>query len=121
MHLHKKGIKPLWEDPSNLNGGSLTFRVPRNHTAALWLELVLTVIGEQYSAVLESLPQATEICGLSLSVRKSGDNVISLWTSNANGFALDLFVGRVKELISPHLELHNPLFKVHRAELGLPS
>ncbi|TKY88509.1 hypothetical protein EX895_002497 [Sporisorium graminicola] len=73
-HVFKDGIKPMWEDPRNADGGKwvITFR---QRNAALvdrsWLWLVLGLIGEE-------LDGADECCGAVCSVKPRGDR-IALW------------------------------------------
>jgi hypothetical protein len=47
IHLFHKGVKPLWEDPRNLKGGSWTFKVQKTHGPDFWKELCLLAVGEQ--------------------------------------------------------------------------
>jgi len=61
------------------------------------------------------LTSDNDICGISVSLRKSGDNVITLWNSNAKGFHVSKFVERAQQLVS--LEVHNPVYRVHREQL----
>lgn len=54
VHLFKKGVKPLWEDPRNVHGGAWTFRVPKEQAAEFWMHTCLLAIGERLQeAVLE--------------------------------------------------------------------
>ena len=50
--LFKKGIKPMWEDKANQNGGSWKYAQERKHRSEnldkRWLELSLLAIGENY-------------------------------------------------------------------------
>jgi hypothetical protein len=46
VHLFKKGVKPLWEDPRNIKGGAWTFRVPKEQAPEFWKHLCLAAIGE---------------------------------------------------------------------------
>jgi hypothetical protein len=47
VHLFKKGVKPLWEDPRNVHGGAWTFRVPKEQAPEFWMHLCLLAIGER--------------------------------------------------------------------------
>jgi len=47
VHLFKRGVKPLWEDPRNVRGGALTFRVPKEHAPEFWKHVCLLAIGER--------------------------------------------------------------------------
>ena len=51
LRLFRRDVKPLWEDPANVNGGTWVVRLPTASTAqeahAVWTELTLAAIGEQ--------------------------------------------------------------------------
>ena len=53
VHFFKRGVKPVWEDPRNINGGSWTFRVPKAQSHDFWKETLLLVVGEQFADVIE--------------------------------------------------------------------
>lgn len=80
----------MWEDEANTNGGRWTLRVSKGYANKLWEDLILAMIGEQFS-------DENEINGIVLSVRGQGDQ-ISIW--NRNGKNKEV-VERIKqELIS---------------------
>lgn len=73
VNVFKAGIKPMWEDPANAEGGKWTIdfaQCPKLVDEA-WLNSVMAAIGE-------GLDDATEVCGLCLSRRSKGDK-LSLW------------------------------------------
>jgi hypothetical protein len=47
VHLFKRGVKPLWEDPRNVHGGAWTFRVPKETASEFWMHTCLLAIGER--------------------------------------------------------------------------
>jgi hypothetical protein len=53
LHLFKKNVKPLWEDPRNKNGGAWTFRVPKAQSHEFWKEVLMMAIGEILQEVVE--------------------------------------------------------------------
>ena len=53
VHFFKRGVKPVWEDPRNINGGSWTFRVHKVYSHDFWKETLLLVVGEQFADVIE--------------------------------------------------------------------
>lgn len=73
-HLFKDGIKPLWEDPSNANGGKWVIIVKNNHWLLdrCWTWLVMGLIGEE-------IDENDEITGAVVSTRPRGDR-IQIWT-----------------------------------------
>jgi len=75
-HLFKQGIKPVWEDDVNRNGGKWVVRLKKGLAARIWENLVLAIIGEQFMV-------GDEICGAVCSVRNQEDTV-SLWNKTAD-------------------------------------
>ena len=71
-HLFKKGIRPIWEDDENKNGGKLTLRVKKGVADRYWEDLLLAIIGDQFGEASE------EVCGVVLSVR-NGEDILSIW------------------------------------------
>jgi len=108
FHMMKAGIRPIWEDPENANGGFWATRVKKEDTAFAWKELVLAAIGEQFGPVLSN---DDDICGVSVSVRQF-DNVIEVWNSNASS-NVNAVLARIKTIV-PTVELRNPFYKAHR-------
>ena len=73
-HIFKSGIKPMWEDPANANGGKWVLMV-KNNPALLdrcWTWLAMALVGEE-------LEDGDEICGAVVSLRGKGDR-IQVWT-----------------------------------------
>ena len=52
MHLFKHGVKPVWEDPRNAQGGGWTFRIPKASAEEFWKEVCLLAIGEALQAAV---------------------------------------------------------------------
>ncbi|KAI1818033.1 translation initiation factor eIF4e [Poronia punctata] len=75
IYLFKSGFKPIWEDRRNLQGGSWTFRVPKNIGPDFWTRIQLMAIGE---SLQEALAEGDQICGVGLSVRFNS-HLISIW------------------------------------------
>ncbi|KAH7105055.1 translation initiation factor eIF4e [Auriculariales sp. MPI-PUGE-AT-0066] len=73
-HLFKKGIKPMWEDKANANGGRwvLTMRNNAQLLDRCWNWLVFALIGEDLDI------EGDEICGAVVSLRAKQDR-IQVW------------------------------------------
>lgn len=54
VHIFRKGVKPLWEDPENLHGGSWTFRVPKAKSQAFFHELAILTLANELQTAIES-------------------------------------------------------------------
>jgi translation initiation factor 4E len=73
-HLFKSGIKPMWEDEANANGGKWVLTM-KNNPALLdrcWQWLAMALVGQD-------LEDGDEICGVVVSLRSKVDR-IQLWT-----------------------------------------
>ena len=53
VHFFKRGVRPVWEDPRNVHGGGWTFRVQKDRSEALWKEVLLLAVGEQFADVIQ--------------------------------------------------------------------
>ncbi|KAK0204353.1 translation initiation factor eIF4e [Desarmillaria ectypa] len=73
-HLFKSGIKPMWEDEANANGGKWVLTM-KNNPGLLdrcWNWLAMALVGEE-------LEEGDEICGAVVSLRSKVDR-IQVWT-----------------------------------------
>ena len=84
----------MWEDKANKNGGRWTLRVQKGFANRLWEDLILAVIGEQFT-------DENEICGIIVSVKNNGDQ-ISIWNRNGRDKAI---VERLRKEIIKYLSL----------------
>lgn len=73
-HLFKSGIKPMWEDEANANGGKWVLTMRNNPTLLdrCWSWLTMALVGEE-------LEDGDEICGAVVSLRSKVDR-IQVWT-----------------------------------------
>ncbi|KAK0427523.1 hypothetical protein QR680_010275 [Steinernema hermaphroditum] len=95
-YVFKRGIKPTWEDESNVKGGRWIINVDRSKRDKLlnsyWMELLVAMVGEQ-------LPDSEFICGAAVSCRNKGDK-ISIWTRYANKDEHNLRIGaKLKQVL----------------------
>ncbi|VDB87811.1 unnamed protein product [Peniophora sp. CBMAI 1063] len=72
-HLFKRGIKPMWEDEANANGGKWVLTMKNNPQLLdrCWQWLTMALVGEE-------LDDGDEICGAVVSLRSKVDR-IQLW------------------------------------------
>ncbi|TFK88546.1 translation initiation factor eIF4e [Polyporus arcularius HHB13444] len=73
-HLFKSGIKPMWEDEANANGGKWVLTMKNNPQLLdrCWSWLAMALVGED-------LDEGDEICGAVVSLRSKVDR-IQVWT-----------------------------------------
>lgn len=75
--VFREGVRPSWEDPANLHGGSWTLKVPRSDGDKATSHVICEVIGRQLP-VPRGVPGEEPICGVFVRVR--GDVVaIDVW------------------------------------------
>jgi translation initiation factor 4E len=75
-HVFREGIKPMWEDETNVNGGKWIVRLQKGVAARYWEDLLLALVGGQFRV-------GDEICGAVLSVRYQED-ILSVWNKSAD-------------------------------------
>ncbi|KAF6205211.1 hypothetical protein GE061_019378 [Apolygus lucorum] len=111
--LFKKGIRPMWEDDANKQGGrwliSLEKRQREIDLDNCWLEIMLCMIGESFEG------NADEVNGATVNVRPKVDK-IGLWTADADKSKADvnMAIGRkIKDRLnlSNRQQIH---FQLHR-------
>jgi translation initiation factor 4E len=84
--VFKHGIKPMWEDPKNANGGRIILNIDKKNVLSflskIWLNSILFLIGSSYDD-----EESDNINGLVVNVR-SKLNRISLWTCDFDNKSL---------------------------------
>lgn len=77
--LFKQGIKPMWEDSRNKQGGRWLMNVSKSQRNSdlnnYWLEILLCMIGEAFDEYSD------DICGAVVQIRNKGDK-LGLWTAD---------------------------------------
>ena len=94
IHLFKDGIRPLWEDDANKNGGKWIVRLRKGLATRCWENLILAILGEQFMV-------GDEICGAVVSVRFQED-LISVWNRTCSNQAV---TSRIKDTLKRILNL----------------
>jgi translation initiation factor 4E len=103
-HVFKQGIKPIWEDGRNANGGKWIVRLKKGIIDRLWENLVLALIGDEFNV-------GDDICGAVLSLRTSED-IISIWNQTADAQKLKL---KIRNTLKNVLNLPNETIVEYKA------
>ena len=82
-HFFKRGIRPIWEDDVNRNGGKWVLRLKKGVADRYWELTRIALIGAQFQDV------GADICGAVVSIR-NGEDVISIWTRATGGRVLKI-------------------------------
>ena len=53
VHIFRKGVRPVWEDPENVKGGCWRFRIPKRKAQAFFHEIAILCISSEFQAALE--------------------------------------------------------------------
>ena len=83
IHFFRSGVKPLWEDPENIDGGCLVlkFRKEDGRALRLWEEVCLMVCGGALQAAVSD--ERDHVLGMSYSPRLYWSH-ISIWTKHGS-------------------------------------
>ena len=76
--LMKDGIKPMWEDEKNKNGGCWSFKILKENIYETWLDLIINCINE---TILTDVSINDVINGLSVSPKKTFC-IVKIWIKN---------------------------------------
>ena len=120
-HFFKTGIKPMWEDPANVEGGkwviSLQAATDLYNLDGIWEELLMSLIGEY----LDDDIVGDQITGCVLGKRRNATK-LAVWIKNKNATADLTVIGeRLKDLLKVQATLefhahgednHEPLIKL---------
>lgn len=94
-------IKPVWEDPRNKNGGTISFNVfDHDKPAGLSREAIddvfmLVIMGLSG----ESIPEASAINGVTLKIRPHRPVVMQLWSNTSDKARLGQFVAGLRAAV----------------------
>ncbi|KAI9292995.1 translation initiation factor eIF4e [Neoconidiobolus thromboides FSU 785] len=108
IHFFKKGVKPIWEDPKNENGGSWSYRMPKDQSVKIWPELLMLCVGRILD---EAFTQGDSLIGVSISSRWNLD-IIQIWNFSS-GLAATAKVEKTLQNLVEGVELQQPYYKAH--------
>ncbi|XP_016987308.1 eukaryotic translation initiation factor 4E1-like [Drosophila rhopaloa] len=107
--LFKKNIRPMWEDPTNIQGGRWLIIVrgtSKDELDIIWLDVMLCLIGE-------ACDHCDQICGAVVRIRNKVSKV-SIWTNDAKDEDAILEIGyKLREVV--RMGNNNTLqYRVHK-------
>jgi hypothetical protein len=75
LFLMRDGIKPIWEDPQNRNGGCFSYKVLNKNVYEVWKELTYSVVGDFIS---HNHSFVSAVSGITISPKKNFC-IIKIW------------------------------------------
>jgi len=110
VHIFKNGVRPIWEDEYNINGGKWVITLLKGEeeqpALKMWLALVVAVLTEQ-------LGYADQICGVVLSLKQWGTS-LHVWNRNADDYEQQ---EQVKHKLTKLLKAKKVKYVRHRTSL----
>ncbi|GAB6021003.1 Eukaryotic translation initiation factor 4E type 3 [Chamberlinius hualienensis] len=107
-YLMRGARRPVWEDECNFNGGAWKMKCDKSDTPAVWKELLLAIIGEQFS---ECVDPKDDICGVCVSVRER-DDLVELWNVDSSRVSEEKIANKVHKLL-PDVRFLAEFYKPH--------
>jgi translation initiation factor 4E len=77
-HLFRTGVRAIWEDPDNVDGGKWLIRVRKGLGSYYWERLIIGLIGEQFPL---------DVVGAVVSLRPQ-EAIISVWNRSGGDRAV---------------------------------
>lgn len=107
LFIMKEGIKPIWEDPKNRQGGCFSYKVSNKNACKVWKDLTYVVVGRTIS---ENINFVNCVNGITISPKKNFC-IIKIWMADCNNQNPAIVTQEIKGLIS-----QGCLFKKHTPE-----
>jgi len=107
LFMMKEGVKPIWEDPNNRNGGSFSYKVSNKNVCKVWKDLTYVVVGGTISKQNSFVNCVT---GITISPKKSFC-IIKIWMADCNNQNPGIVTADIKGLTP-----QGCLFKKHTPE-----
>lgn len=108
--LFRESVFPCWDDPSNINGGSFSFKVANNRSPEFWKRLTSSMLNEQLECVKDE-GNFDMITGMSISPKKNFC-IVKIWVKDAQAF------NKVSKLNIDPKYVGEVLFKPHRETIA---
>ena len=93
FQLFRYGVKPIWEDDNNKNGGKVTIKLRKDFTTIIWEEMIFALIGD---VLPESIKD--EINGIVVASRKDF-NKLQIWFKNWSEEKNNIIEEHIRDLL----------------------
>ena len=107
LFLMRDGIKPMWEDSKNRNGGCFSYKISNKAVAKVWKELSYVIVGDTIS---KQQGFANCVTGITISPKKSFC-IVKIWMADCSNQNPELVTNELKGIVA-----QGCLFKKHAPE-----
>jgi translation initiation factor 4E len=107
LFVMRAGINPLWEDDSNKNGGSWSFKISKKDIYSIFKELCVHLLGEN---ITKSERYTMSINGISISPKKNF-SIIKIWNNDSKNSSNSLLSTKI-----PNLYISDSIYKSHNSK-----
>jgi hypothetical protein len=107
LFIMREGIKPIWEDPRNRNGGCFSYKISNKNVFDVWRKLTYVLVGETISSQSSFVANVT---GITISPKKNFC-IIKIWMSTCGNQNPCIITNEIKNLTDDGC-----LFKKHVPE-----
>jgi len=107
LFLMREGIKPIWEDPKNRNGGCFSYKVSNKSVHKVWKELSYVVVG---GTVSKQTSYVNSVTGITISPKKNFC-ILKIWMADCSNQNPAVVTSDLKGITS-----QGCLFKKHLPE-----
>lgn len=104
IFVMKDNINPTWEDESNVNGGSFSFKIHNRDIERVWKHFLYRMLG---NTLFENEEIMNNVNGLSVSPKKT-TCILKVWMKNCNIKNISIF-SKLKNI----LNINECMFKKH--------
>lgn len=104
MFFMRKGIKPIWEDERNRDGGCFSLKIPAKKIVEAWRAVCFAIAGETIS---DNTSISQSVTGATISPKK-GFCILKVWVSNCDNTDASIFSQTI-----PGLDFTDYVFKKH--------
>ena len=96
LFLMREGIKPIWEDPKNRQGGCFSYKISNKNVFEVWKDLTYVLVGNSISSQPSFVANVT---GITISPKKNFC-IIKVWMSSCANQNPAIVTNDVKGLTS---------------------
>jgi hypothetical protein len=107
LFIMREGIKPIWEDPKNRNGGCFSYKIANKNVYEVWRDISFALVGGSISTQASFVSNVT---GITISPKKNFC-IIKIWMSTCTNQNPSIVTADVKGLTA-----QGCLFKKHAPE-----